>query len=74
MSGNVWEWCRDWYDQAWSHDPETLSGMKNGSYRVRRGGAWGSGARGCRPSCRGCGDPTIRYDDIGFRVALVPAQ
>ena len=75
MSGNVWEWCRDWYDEAWSHDPEMLSGMKNDSDRVLRGGAFPFPAGGCRPSCRyRLDDPADRGCLVGFRVALVPVQ
>ncbi|MCR4572776.1 MAG: SUMF1/EgtB/PvdO family nonheme iron enzyme [Lentisphaeria bacterium] len=74
MSGNVWEWCRDWYDSSWSHNSETLEGMKDGSRRVVRGGSWGCSATGCRSSIRFSNEPAIRYYDLGFRVALVPVQ
>ncbi len=59
MSGNVWEWCQDWYDSSQS-------------YRVARGGSWYGSASYCRVSGRGNYSPGSRYDDLGFRVVLVP--
>ena len=56
MSGNVWEWCEDWYD-------------KDRRFRVLRGGSWSSGAGGCRVSDRDCGEPGYRNFNIGFRLA-----
>ncbi|MCR5382847.1 MAG: hypothetical protein K6G44_17810 [Lentisphaeria bacterium] len=39
-----------------------------------RGGSWNNTARNCRPSYRNYNDPTNRNNNVGFRVALVPAQ
>ncbi|WP_131102762.1 formylglycine-generating enzyme family protein [Streptomonospora litoralis] len=56
--GNVWEWCWDRYD------PRVY-----GPYRVFRGGGWNDLPRGCRASCRRKSHPTLRTDDLGFRLA-----
>ncbi len=58
MLGTVWEWCWDLYD------PEVY-----GSYRVLRGGGWFDEHWSCRASVRRRSHPTVRLDDIGFRVA-----
>ena len=61
MLGNVWEWCWDLYD------PEVY-----GTYRVLRGGGWFDEHWSCRASVRRRSHPTLRLDDVGFRVALGP--
>lgn len=58
MIGNVWEWCWDVYD------PRVY-----GPYRVFRGGGWCDQPRACRASCRRKSHPTLRVDDLGFRLA-----
>ncbi len=56
--GNAWEWCWDLFD------PD-----RYGPYRVFRGGGWNDSPRSCRASCRRKSHPTLRLDDLGFRVA-----
>ncbi|WP_035863626.1 formylglycine-generating enzyme family protein [Cryptosporangium arvum] len=58
MLGNAWEWCWDIYDAE-----------VYGSYRVLRGGGWFDEQWSCRASVRRRSHPTLRLDDVGFRLA-----
>jgi formylglycine-generating enzyme required for sulfatase activity len=67
MSGNVREWCRDWYDEklAGGLDP---AGASSGTARVVRGGSWFINAYDCRVAVRSLNYPSASYNDFGFRV------
>ena len=70
MTGNVYEWCQDWYG-SYSSSPQTNPiGAVNGSCRVYRGGCWVSSARNCRTSYRGRRTPDFRYGFLGLRLVL----
>lgn len=70
MSGNVWEWCADWYGDYSSGRQTNPKGPYDGSRRVRRGGCWYFGAGNCRSSNRSNYNPTYRNYYLGLRLAL----
>ena len=79
MSGNVWEWCFDRYDNNPTANDDAYKsggfvvdpqGAASGRLRVVRGGSWGIGAQGCVVGLRRDDYPNYTIDGFGFRVAM----
>ncbi|MBP3828727.1 MAG: SUMF1/EgtB/PvdO family nonheme iron enzyme [Bacteroidaceae bacterium] len=70
MSGNVREWCQDWYGSYSSDEQTNPTGPTSGSYRVIRGGSWSSRDVNCRVANRSGGTPSDRDRSFGLRLAL----
>ena len=68
MSGNVCEWCSDWYGSYSSTSQTDPIGPTSGSYRVLRGSSWRNVAQNCRVSFRSFNTPSYRHNRYGFRL------
>ncbi|OQX29564.1 MAG: hypothetical protein B0D92_03070 [Spirochaeta sp. LUC14_002_19_P3] len=70
MSGNVMEWCGDWYSTYQAYKQDNPVGPPYGEYRVIRGGGWNGFSSTNRITNRDYGVPENGYNDVGFRLVL----
>jgi formylglycine-generating enzyme required for sulfatase activity len=74
MTGNVLEWCYDWYGDYRGGAVTDPTGPASGYFRMARGGSWRVGVIVCRSAARAGGSPDRRDYTLGFRLALVPVR
>jgi len=73
LSGNVWEWCHDWFGEYPAEPVTDPRGPRDGTVRVYRGGGWSYAPEACRVFSRASAPPTAISVHVGLRIVLAPA-
>ena len=70
MSGNVWEWCSDWYGNYTMSAQTNPKGSSSGPGRVIRGGGYNDFPTECRVSVRSNASASSSFTTLGFRLVM----